>query len=150
EVVGGCVGLAEQLVQPDALDELRARVDQGDVHVRTAGEPVGRHHARVAAADHDDVPTGAHGSSLVSGHPWDTGRPANVTPTWCDCCSPRVAPPLAVGGGPCVRGSAARPGELRRRRLYLPGQRTALASASLTWCSSVSVKIGRAACRGGG
>jgi len=43
------------LVQPDPLDELRARIDQGDVHVAAQTQVVGRGRAGVSAADDDDV-----------------------------------------------------------------------------------------------
>nr|BFF25112.1 hypothetical protein GCM10025732_30770 [Glycomyces mayteni] len=42
-------------MQPDALDELRARVDQGDLDVAALPQAVGRERSGVSAAEDDDL-----------------------------------------------------------------------------------------------
>ena len=54
-VGGGGAGAGGQLVQADPLDELRARVDKGDVDVSAQPQVVGCHRPGVSAADNDDV-----------------------------------------------------------------------------------------------
>ena len=52
---GGCAAAGDQLVQPDALDEDRARVHQGDVDVGTQAQVIGGHSSGVSAANDDDA-----------------------------------------------------------------------------------------------
>ena len=54
-VGGGVAGPCNELVQPKALDELRAWVDEGDVNGGVLLQTVGRQSAGVAAADDDDL-----------------------------------------------------------------------------------------------
>jgi hypothetical protein len=55
-------------VKPDPLDELLARVDQGDVDVVVESQVVGRQDAGVSAADHDHAGL-LFGHLVSSGHP---------------------------------------------------------------------------------
>src|SRR5690606_14593895 len=70
-----------ELVEADPLDEGGPRVDQRHGHVVAAGQAVGRHHAGVAAADHDHSGVLSHGVALssVRVRPYDTDRPPGVT-----------------------------------------------------------------------
>ena len=64
EFIGGRVVSDDELMQPDALDEHRPRIDQRDVDIAALAEAVGGEHAGVTAADHDDA---GRGHSVSSG-----------------------------------------------------------------------------------
>ncbi|GAA3629502.1 hypothetical protein GCM10022267_15110 [Lentzea roselyniae] len=53
-------------MQPDAVHELRPRVDQGDADVVALPQPVGRERSRVTAADHDNLVKCVHGEFPLS------------------------------------------------------------------------------------
>jgi hypothetical protein len=51
----GIAGAGHELVQPDAFDELRARIDQRDVDVGARPQAVGRERSGVTATDDHDL-----------------------------------------------------------------------------------------------
>ena len=57
-VGGGVAGPGRELMQPKALDELRAWVDEGDVDAGVLLQTVGRQGSGVSAADDDDFGVG--------------------------------------------------------------------------------------------
>jgi hypothetical protein len=72
EAVDGVVRPADELVQPDPLDELGAGIDQRHRCVLAAGQAVGRHGAGVPSAEDDDAVAPCagvltHGVSFLSG-----------------------------------------------------------------------------------